>query len=74
MQVLISYLSKHKWVVVFALFFLAAVNIGFSLLDPYITGRIVDGAIERRNSINYDEYPALYFWLVMRLALPWYRV
>lgn len=55
MKVLLSYLSKHKWVVVFALF-LAAVNIGFSLLDPYITGRIVDGAIERRNSINYDEY------------------
>src|SRR5437879_456118 len=55
MNVLLSYLSKHKWVVVFALF-LAATNIGFSLLDPYITGRIVDGAIERRNSINYDEY------------------
>jgi ATP-binding cassette subfamily B protein len=55
MKVLLSYLSKHRWVVAFALF-LAAMNIGFSLLDPYITGRIVDGAIERRNSLNYDEY------------------
>jgi ATP-binding cassette subfamily B protein len=55
MNVLLTYLSKHKWVVVLALF-LAAANIGFSLLDPYITGRIVDGAIERRNSLKYDEF------------------
>jgi ATP-binding cassette subfamily B protein len=62
MKVLLSYLSKHRWVVALALF-LAAMNIGFSLLDPYITGRIVDGAIERRNSLNYDEY--LHFVLKM---------
>jgi len=55
MNLLLNYLKKHTWVVVFALF-LAAVNISFSLLDPYITGRIVDGAIERRASLNYDEF------------------
>ena len=55
MNVLISYLKKHKWVVVLALF-LAAVNIGFSLLDPYITGRIVDKVIEQRNVLQYNEY------------------
>jgi len=35
---------------------LAAINIGFSLLDPYITGRIVDRVIEQRDKLQYDEY------------------
>jgi ATP-binding cassette subfamily B protein len=35
---------------------LAGVNIGFSLLDPYITGRIVDLAIEQREKLLYGEY------------------
>lgn len=55
MNVLTSYLKKHKWVVVTALF-LAAINIGFSLLDPYITGRIVDRVIEQRDKLQYGEY------------------
>ncbi|HEY9003846.1 MAG TPA: ABC transporter ATP-binding protein [Mucilaginibacter sp.] len=55
MNVLTSYLKKHKWVVVTALF-LAATNIGFSLLDPYITGRIVDRVIEQRDKLQYNEY------------------
>lgn len=36
--------------------FLAAMNIGFSLLDPWITGRIVDRVIEKRNTLQYQEY------------------
>ena len=36
--------------------FLAAMNIGFSLLDPWITGRIVDRVIEKRTVLQYDEY------------------
>jgi ATP-binding cassette subfamily B protein len=55
MNVLISYLKKHRGIVVLALF-LAAMNIGFSLLDPWITGRIVDRVIEQRTSLHYDEY------------------
>ena len=55
MKVLLSYLSKHRYTVIFALF-LAAVNIGFSLLDPYITGRIVDSFIEKRTHLNYDQF------------------
>lgn len=35
---------------------LAALNIGFSLLDPYITGRIVDEVIEKRNALEYTQY------------------
>ncbi|MBB5396433.1 ABC transporter ATP-binding protein [Mucilaginibacter sp. AK015] len=55
MNILLSYLSKHRWVVVLALF-LAAMNIGFSLLDPYITGRIVDNFIEKYKVLSHSEY------------------
>jgi ATP-binding cassette subfamily B protein len=55
MKVLLSYLNKHSWVVALALL-LAALNIGFSLLDPYITGRIVDEVIEKRNALEYAQY------------------
>jgi ATP-binding cassette subfamily B protein len=55
MNILLSYLKKHRLVVILALF-LAAMNIGFSLLDPWITGRIVDRVIEKRTSLQYDEY------------------
>ncbi|WP_259069031.1 ABC transporter ATP-binding protein [Mucilaginibacter sp. X4EP1] len=55
MKILLSYLKKHRWVVFLALL-MAALNIGFSLLDPYITGRIVDVVIERRDKIAYAEY------------------
>jgi ATP-binding cassette subfamily B protein len=55
MNILINYLKKHRWIVVLALF-LAAMNIGFSLLDPYITGRIVDSVIEKRKDLEQSEY------------------
>ena len=41
MKVLLSYLKEYRWVVVLALV-LAGFNIGFSLLDPYITRTIFD--------------------------------
>ncbi|OCX50920.1 ABC transporter ATP-binding protein [Mucilaginibacter sp. PPCGB 2223] len=41
MKTLLSYLKQYRWVVLLALV-LAAINIGFSLLDPMITGNIVD--------------------------------
>ena len=55
MKILLSYLSKHRWVVALALL-MAALNIGFSLLDPYITGRIVDEVIEKRTLLQYNQY------------------
>jgi len=55
MKILLSYLKKHRWVVALALL-MAALNIGFSLLDPYITGRIVDVVIEQRSKLQYAEY------------------
>jgi len=44
MKILLSYLSKHRWTVVLALV-LAGLNIGFSLVDPMITGKILDNYI-----------------------------
>src|ERR1700744_3759108 len=46
MKILLSYLKKHRWIVLLALL-LAAFNIGFSLLDPYISGRILDLVINK---------------------------
>ena len=63
MNLLLDYLKAHKWVVVLALF-LAAVNIGFSLMDPYFTGQIVDRFIERKNNLERSEY----IWGVLGLV------
>ncbi len=69
MKVLLSYLSKHRYTVVFALF-LAAVNIGFSLLDPYITGRIVDGYIEKRKLLTYDQFlHGVLYWVGLSVGV-----
>lgn len=35
---------------------LAAINIGFSLLDPYITGKIVDQFIEKKDVLSRHEF------------------
>lgn len=55
MNLLIQYLKAYKWVVVLALV-LAAFNIGFSLLDPYFTGRILDKYINRHTELSRSEY------------------
>jgi ATP-binding cassette subfamily B protein len=41
MKILIQYLRPYKWLVALVLF-LAAVNIGFSLIDPIIFGKLVN--------------------------------
>ncbi len=55
MKLLIQYLKAYKWVVALALV-LAAFNIGFSLLDPYFTGRILDKYINRHTELSRSEY------------------
>jgi len=55
MNLLLEYLKRHQWVVILALV-LAAINIGFSLLDPYITGRIVDHFIEKKDVLTRHEF------------------
>lgn len=51
MNVLINYLKGHKWIVALALL-LAGINIGFSLMDPYFTGRILDLYINKRSAFT----------------------
>lgn len=63
MNLLIEYLKNYKWIVVLALL-LAAINIGFSLLDPYITGRIVDRFIEKKDVLGRSEF----IWGVLGLV------
>jgi ATP-binding cassette, subfamily B, bacterial len=41
MKILLHYLSRYRWQVVLA-FVLAAINQTFSLLDPYIFGKMID--------------------------------
>lgn len=57
MKLLLTYLKPHKWLVILVLF-LAAVNISFSLIDPYIFGRLID------LGYKYHDNPGSYqpFW------------
>lgn len=55
MNVLLGYLKNYKGLLVLALF-LAAINMIFSLLDPHITGKIVDNFLERRNELDRAAY------------------
>ena len=56
MNILLTYLKKHQWTVVLALV-LAGLNIGFSLVDPMITGTIMDRYIVPKDGIvrTFDE-------------------
>ncbi len=55
MKLLISYLKSYRSYVLVALL-LAAINQGFSLLDPYITGRVVDRFIEKRDVLSRHDF------------------
>src|ERR1700761_3297464 len=55
MKVLLSYLKEHRKIVLFALL-LAATNIGFSLIDPYISGRILDVVIRQSDKLAFSAY------------------
>jgi len=63
MKILLSYLKEHRRIVVFALF-LAAMNIGFSLIDPYISGRILDVVIRQSDKLAIGVYLATVLKLV----------
>jgi len=55
MGLLLSYLKSHKWIVALALL-LAGLNIGFSLMDPLITGKILDRFINKKDTLTYAQY------------------
>ncbi|OLY91674.1 ATP-binding cassette, subfamily B [Cnuella takakiae] len=53
MKILLQYLKPHKWLV-FLVLLLAACNIGFSLIDPIIFGKLINFAFA------YTKNPAAY--------------
>ena len=55
MKILLQYLKPHKWLVVLVLT-LAAINIGFSLVDPILFGKLINLANSKVNN------PAVYDW------------
>ena len=66
MKILLRYLKPYKWLVVLTLF-LAAINTGFSLMDPIIFGKLVRLATDfRYHPDNYNNtnsfWTSNYFW------------
>jgi ATP-binding cassette subfamily B protein len=51
MKILLHYLKPHKWLV-FLTLFLASINIGFSLIDPILLGKLVNLAGDYKSSGN----------------------
>lgn len=49
MKILLQYLKPYKWLVILILF-LAAINMGFSLLDPILLGKLVNLAADQVNN------------------------
>ncbi|MES2278306.1 MAG: ABC transporter ATP-binding protein [Bacteroidota bacterium] len=63
MKLLLSYLKNHRWIAVLALL-MAGLNIGFSLLDPLITGHILDDYINKHDILSHHQY----VWGVMGMV------
>jgi ATP-binding cassette subfamily B protein len=55
MKILKGYLIRYKGLIGLALLF-AAINQCFSLIDPHITGKIVDNFIEKKDSLSETEF------------------
>src|SRR5687768_628456 len=63
MKILLNYLKNYKGLIAIALF-LAATSQVFSLLDPHITGKIVDNFIEKTDVLPRDEFISGILYLV----------
>jgi len=55
MKILLSYLKNYKPLIALALLF-ATINQCFSLIDPHITGKIVDSFINKKDILSKPEY------------------
>ena len=58
MKILLSYLKPQKWLVVLTLF-LATINIGFSLMDPILLGKMVNLAADHTAKTYTED---LFYW------------
>jgi ATP-binding cassette subfamily B protein len=50
MKILLKYLQPHKWLVIFTLL-MAGINIGFSLVDPILLGKLVNLAGDYQSKV-----------------------
>ena len=53
MKILFQYLKPYKWLV-FLVLLLAAMNIGFSLVDPIIFGKLINLATQHQNKAPFN--------------------
>jgi ATP-binding cassette, subfamily B, bacterial len=70
MKILFQYLKPHKWLVFFTLI-LAAINIGFSLFDPILLGKMVNLANEHQSvpapgKFNWNEFFWQFNWITKK--------
>lgn len=65
MKILLKYLKPHKWLVILTLV-LAAINIGFSLIDPILLGKLVNLASDHQagpaGSVHANFNDNQFFW------------
>ena len=64
MKILLHYLKPHKWLVILVLT-LAAVNIGFSLVDPILLGKLINLAAHKvadPASYSYNRFFNAFSW------------
>jgi ATP-binding cassette subfamily B protein len=59
MKILFAYLRPHKWLV-FLVLLLAAMNIGFSLVDPIIFGKLINLATYHQKEHSLDWHSFLF--------------
>jgi len=71
MKILLKYLKPYKWLVVLTLF-LAAINIGFSLIDPILLGKLVNLASDHQAGPAGEVHKNLsdhqFFWDYSRIT------
>lgn len=79
MKILLHYLKPHKWLVAFTLL-MATINIGFSLVDPILLGKLINLATEAHDKVqpmNADQFfngftwenPGVWFLLICSISV-----
>jgi ATP-binding cassette subfamily B protein len=62
MKILLKYLKPHKWLVIFTLL-MASINIGFSLVDPIILGKLINLANDGiAKEFSEDKFFSSFSW------------
>lgn len=65
MKILLKYLKPHKWLVILTLV-LAAINIGFSLFDPIIFGKLINLANIHQSLAAPDKHYSWHDYLFLK--------